>query len=208
MQSFPRLYGILDADFLAKRGLDLLTTAIELRDGGLRLLQYRDKSATADTILRNAERITAIFAGSGALLLLNDSPGLALRAGWDGVHVGQSDSTVAEARAVLGSDRVIGVSTHSEAQVMAAEQTDADYIAFGPIFATSSKADPEPVVGLDGLRRARAITAKPLIAIGGISLERVPEVLAAGADSVAVIHALFGGKEPVAARLRAFAALL
>ena len=208
MRNFPRLYGILDADFLAKRGLDLMTTAINLRDGGLRLVQYRDKYATADVILRNAERIAEVFAGSGAVLLLNDSPELTLRAGWDGVHVGQSDSTVAQARVVLGPDRIIGLSTHTEAQVMAAEQTDADYIAFGPIFATSSKADPEPVVGPDGLRRVRAITAKPLIAIGGISREHVPEVLAAGADSVAVIHALFGGEEPVTAQLRSLTALL
>jgi thiamine-phosphate pyrophosphorylase len=123
---------------------------------------------------------------------MNDSPELAVRAEFDGVHIGQQDATPAEARAIVGPDRIVGVSTHSRAQLEDAARQPVDYIAIGPVFATATKENPDPVVGLDGVREARALTNKPLVAIGGITLENASAVLDAGADSVAVISALFG----------------
>ena len=124
---------------------------------------------------------------AGARLVVNDRADVASAVGADGVHVGQDDLPVELARAVVGAGKWVGFSTHNLDQVTVAGETSADYIAFGPVFTTASKERPDPVVGLDGLRRARRATLKPLVAIGGISLERVPEVFDSGADSVAVI---------------------
>jgi thiamine-phosphate pyrophosphorylase len=130
------------------------------------------------------------------LLILNDRADLALLAGW-GVHVGHEDLAPGDARKVLGTGQVIGVSTHNEAQVREADAGAVDYVAIGPVFATTSKADTEPVVGLEGVRRARALTRKPLVAIGGITRENARSVIDAGADSVAVIGALLAtGERP------------
>jgi thiamine-phosphate pyrophosphorylase len=142
-------------------------------------------------VLEAAAEIKAIFAGTGATLILNDRADLAVLAGWDGVHVGHADMPPEAVRSVIGPERVLGVSTHNEEQLRAADVSAADYVAVGPVYATSSKSDTEPVIGLEGVRMARALTSKPLVAIGGISVERALEVLAAGADSVAVIGALF-----------------
>ena len=125
------------------------------------------------------------------VLILNDYPALAVEAGFDGVHVGQTDMPVEEARALIGYERMVGVSTHTPEQLAAAELSSADYVAIGPVFATSTKVNPDPVVGIEGVRRARAMTKKPLVAIGGITLENCRAVLDAGADSVAVISAIF-----------------
>jgi thiamine-phosphate pyrophosphorylase len=126
----------------------------------------------------------------GVTLIVNDRADLALAAGWDGVHVGQDDLSPAGARRVLGDTRLVGVSTHSPAQVREADALPVDYIAVGPVFATQTKADPYPVISLDGVRAARAATKKPLVAIGGITRANARSVLDAGADSVAVISAL------------------
>lgn len=189
-RTLPRLYAILDAGAVKGAGLDLLEAATALRDAGVQLLQYRDKQASGPDVLAHAREIGRIFAGSGALLLLNDDPGLAVEAGWDGVHVGQSDGAVAAARAVVGAERLVGLSTHNAEQMLAARLTDADYIAVGPIFSTLTKWDAEPAIGLAGMRELRLLCDRPLVAIGGIACDQVSEVLAAGADSVAVIGAL------------------
>lgn len=191
MRSLPRLYAILDAEAVRGAGVELLETAQALRRAGVLLLQYRDKQAAETEILDNARRIAKVFAGSGALLILNDSPQLARAAGWDGVHVGQTDAAVAEARAIVGRGRLVGVSTHTAAQMQAAEATDADYLAAGPIFRTDSKADAAAAIGLAGLRTMRLLCRRPLVAIGGIGSGSAQETMAAGADSVAVIGALF-----------------
>ncbi len=188
--TLPRLYPILDAETLRLRGVAIERFASELRDAGVTLLQYRDKRGSRDEILRTASRITEVFRGVECTLVMNDDPELARLADWRGVHVGQGDVDIAEARGVLVSGGIVGCSTHTDAQVMRADGDGADYIAIGPVFATTTKADAEPVVGLEGVRRARALTQRPLVAIGGITIENAASVIDAGADSVAVIGAL------------------
>ena len=135
------------------------------------------------------------MAGSACHLILNDRADLAVLANFDGVHVGQGDLSPEDARRVVGTDRIVGVSTHTDEQVRIADQSCADYIAIGPVFATGTKLNPDPVVGLEGVRRARALTTKPLVAIGGITRDNARSVIDAGADSVAVISALFAPDE-------------
>jgi len=175
---------------LEARGLDLLGFASELRDAGVTLLQYRDKSGSQEEILRNAKIIQEAFRGVACTLIMNDDPVLAMLSDWNAVHVGQRDAAVGEARRVLLPEGIVGCSTHSDQQVVAANTARADYIAIGPVFATMTKANAEPVVGLEGVRRARALTSRPLVAIGGITPENAASVIEAGADSVAVIGAL------------------
>ena len=195
--TLPRLYAIVDAEVLANQGLELSLFVTQLRDAGVALLQYRDKLGTNEQILRNAKIIEEIFREVPHLLIMNDSPVLAMLSDWNAVHVGQGDAAIAEARGVLQPGGIIGCSTHTDEQVKAAEEAGADYIAIGPVFATSTKADAEPVVGLEGVRRARMLTRRPLVAIGGITPENAGSVIEAGADSVAVISALLKpGIEP------------
>lgn len=191
----PRLYAILDAETLGRSGLDLVATAMELRDAGVRLLQYRDKrsGASVDEVLLEARRLAECLRGSGCKLILNDYAELVVASGFGGLHVGQGDLDGVAARQMLGAEYMLGVSTHNEAQLRLAAGGPADYVAIGPVFETSTKADAEAAVGVEGVRRARGITDKPLVAIGGISLERIPAVMEAGADAVAVIGALFRG---------------
>lgn len=187
----PRLYAILDAATLARLGLDLCDTALTLTDAGVTILQYREKSADRAGILRNAQVLARRLSGSGCTLILNDYPDLVEPCGFSGVHLGQSDVPALDARASIGDERILGLSTHNEAQLLAAQSGPADYLAIGPVFATSSKQDAELEVGLDGVRKAKALTSKPLVAIGGLSLHTIASVLNAGADSVAVIGALY-----------------
>jgi thiamine-phosphate pyrophosphorylase len=139
---------------------------------------------------------------------MNDRADLAVLAGWDGVHVGQGDLSPEDARRVVGAGRLIGVSTHTDEQVRLAEVNCGDYVAVGPVFATGTKADAEPVIGLEGVRRARALTTKPLVAIGGVTRANARSVIDAGADSVAVISALLVEGEPVEKVARDFLELL
>jgi len=206
--ALPRLYVIADSSALKARGLTLQEYAEGLAAAGVTLVQYRDKDAAPQTILRNAALIAEVLAGSGAKLILNDRADLAALAGWDGVHVGQSDLSPEDARIVIGADKVIGVSTHTEEQVIAADAGAADYVAIGPVFATGTKLDASPVVGLEGVRRARALTRKPLVAIGGITRENARPVIEAGADSVAVIGGLLVPGGPVGQVAREFLELL
>jgi len=154
------------------------------------LLQYRDKQGGQEEILRNARIIAEIYRGMDSLLIMNDDPVLAMLSDWNAVHVGQGDAKIGDARIVLPPEGIIGCSTHTDQQVAAADVGGADYIAIGPVFATSTKADAEPVVGLEGVRRARSLTSRPLVAIGGITPENAGSVIEAGADSIAVIGAL------------------
>ncbi len=193
----PRLYAILDAEALERLGLELEDTALRLTEAGVRLLQYRDKRGDREVIWEAARRLADQLEGSGCLLILNDHADLVVSSGFGGVHVGQGDVDAFAARSLIGAGRVLGVSTHSEGQLRAAAESPADYVAIGPVFATGTKADAEPVVGVEGVRRARALTSKPLVAIGGITTLNVREVLDAGADSVAVIGALFDGRRDV-----------
>lgn len=194
--SFPRLYAIADRATLEARGIRLACFARELARTGVGIVQYRDKQGSPQQILEAARTIEQAYAefapaGTQCVFVMNDRADLAALAGWGGVHVGHEDLPPEAVRAVLGEQaRCVGVSTHNDAQVQAADAGAADYIAVGPVFATSTKADAEPVIGLEGVRRARALTQKPIVAIGGITLENARSVIEAGADSVAVISGL------------------
>jgi thiamine-phosphate pyrophosphorylase len=188
MIPLPRLYAILDASsFLDTRGLCL--SARELAAGGVTVLQYRNKSGNARRLLDQASELRRSLPSS-VKLIMNDRADLCLAAGFDGVHVGQEDLSPQGARAVIGNKLWLGVSTHNPRQLSEADQTTADYLAIGPVFPTLSKANPDPVIGLDGVRQARALTRKPLVAIGGITRENCRSVMDAGADAVAVISDL------------------
>lgn len=193
----PRLYCIADAAFLPTTA-DLVAFSEELAAGGCTLLQYRNKSGNGRVMLEQARELTRrLRAGVPAphlRLIMNDRADLCLAADFDGVHVGQEDLSPESVRGILGPDRWLGVSTHNPAQLREADLTPADYLAIGPVFATSSKDKPDPVVGLEGVRRARALTPKPLVAIGGITRANAASVIEAGADSVAVISDLL--REP------------
>ncbi len=189
----PRLYVILDAGMLTEPSGE---TAQKLMDAGVKLLQYRAKNAAARELWAESRSIAEAARRANCTFIVNDRPDVAYLAGADGVHVGQEDLDVEQTRKVVGPDRWVGVSTHSLEQFRNAAASSADYIAVGPIFQTSSKANPDPVVGTELLRRGRVLTEKPIVAIGGITLERATDVLAAGADSVAVISDILKAKDP------------
>jgi thiamine-phosphate pyrophosphorylase len=186
----PALYPILDAGVLLRAGLSIEDFARQLHAAGIRFLQYRDKDAADELFLERAAMLRGIFLPSDSCLIVNDRVPLVLPAAFDGVHIGQEDLSPAKARGLLGSQMIVGVSTHCESQLLAATGSPVDYVAIGPVFATSSKSVPDPVVGLEGVRAARAITAKLLVAIGGITHANGASVIEAGADSVAVISDL------------------
>jgi thiamine-phosphate pyrophosphorylase len=192
MIQLPRLYAIVDRSFFP-RSEELLSTAQELSAAGLPLLQYRDKSESARRVLELALRLGRQL-GRSLRLIMNDRADLARAADFGGVHVGQEDLSVEGARKVIGPSLWLGVSAHGPEQVEEADPTSADYIAIGPVFPTSSKSRSDPVVGLEGVRRVRPLTRKPLVAIGGITRQNCRSVLDAGADSVAVISDLL--REP------------
>jgi thiamine-phosphate pyrophosphorylase len=192
MITLTRLYAILDASsFPDTKGLCL--AARELVAGGVTLLQYRNKSGNARQMLEQARELKRCLPAS-VKLIMNDRADLCLAAGFDGVHVGQDDLSPEGARAVIGDRLWVGVSTHNTKQLAEADKTSADYLAIGPVFETRSKATPDPVIGLDGVRQARALTRKPLVAIGGVARENCRPVIEAGADAVAVISDLI--REP------------
>ncbi len=186
MIHLPRLYAILDAGCIPNAGM--LGYAEDLAAAGVTLLQYRNKIATARQVLEHARELKRRL--GNITLIINDRPDLCLGADFKGVHLGQDDLPPESARKIIGPNRWLGVSTHNPDQLTDAANTSADYVAIGPVFATSSKANPDPVVGLEGVRRARALTSKPLVAIGGITRANCRSVIDAGADSVAVISDL------------------
>ena len=219
MIALPRLYPILDAGYFPNARA-LIAAAEELAAAGVTLLQYRNKSGNARVMMQHARELRRLFPAQadveshsnaaqnaslewGTLssephttvrLVMNDRADLCVAADFDGVHVGQEDLSPESVRKIIGPGRRLGVSTHNPDQLREADLTSADYLAIGPVFATSSKAKPDPVVGLEGVRRARALTRKPLVAIGGITRANAASVIEAGADSVAVISDLL--REP------------
>ena len=198
MISVPRLYPIVDAGCFSTTE-DLMVFVGELVAGGCTLLQYRNKSGNARVMLEQARELrrhsrVRVPAPHVPKLIMNDRADLCLIAEFDGVHVGQDDLLPDSVRAIVGAGRWLGVSTHNPEQIQEADQTSADYLAIGPVFSTSSKDKLDPIVGLEGVRRARRLTRKPLVAIGGITRANAPSVMEAGADSVAVISDLL--REP------------
>lgn len=163
---------------------------------GVELIQLRDKRSPARAVLQEAREMAALGTSSRARFMVNDRADIAAMAGAGGVHVGQDDLPVEAARAICGAGLWVGVSTHNLQQLRAADRTSADYIAVGPIFPTGTKENPDPVVGIEFVRAARGLTRKPLVAIGGITVESAADVFRAGADSVAVIRDLLGAPDP------------
>lgn len=208
MIQLPRLYPIVDSAFFSSAE-ELLRFAESLSSAGCVLIQYRNKSANARVMLEQARGLKKVIEsqvsqnrpGLGrpnnnifTRLIMNDRADLCLAADFDGVHVGQDDLSPESVRKIIGPDRWLGVSTHNPEQLREADQTSADYVAIGPVFTTTSKEKPDPVVGLEGLRRARQLTRRPLVAIGGITRANALSVIEAGADCVAVISDLL--KDP------------
>jgi thiamine-phosphate pyrophosphorylase len=194
MIQIPKLYAITDRQWSNCTHEEIVRM---LLDGDASFIQLRDKEASGRELLDQAIACLKLTREAGATLIINDRVDVALTAGADGVHLGQDDLSVAEAREILGEDKIIGVSTHSIDQFRAALETSANYIALGPVFPTLTKENTAPVIGLELVREARKLTDRPLVAIGGINLGRAPEVIEAGADCVAVISALYPLPEKV-----------
>ncbi len=184
--TLPRFYPILDTALLGRRGMDAVAAAAAVLAGGARLLQLRHKAHFSRAVYAAAERIAEMCRDSGALFAVNDRADMAALLD-AALHIGQDDIPPQAARRLLGRARVLGFSTHNEAQLRAAAVEPVDYLALGPIFATVSKSNPDPVVGLAELRRLRQMVAQPLVAIGGITRVNARETIAAGADCVAII---------------------
>jgi thiamine-phosphate pyrophosphorylase len=188
----PRLYLITDVNL---SGLDHAEQVSRMVAGGASFIQLREKSLSPAEFFVQARRAIAVARQGGARIIINDRVDIALAVDADGVHLGQDDLPPVAARSVLGPEKKIGFSTHNYAQAMEAASFPVDYIAVGPIFATSSKYNPDPVVGLKELEQIRAAMPRqiPIVAIGGINFENVADVIRAGADSVAVISAIVKG---------------
>jgi thiamine-phosphate pyrophosphorylase len=185
----PAIYPILDTDTLNRRGLSLTAAAAALLEGGAGILQIRHKGHWSRAVFQASEDVARLCREAGADLVVNDRADFAMLLD-AGLHLGQDDLSPRDARRIAGSDRIIGYSSHNPSQLAAAGGEPVDYVALGPIFATASKLNPDPVVGVEEVRRSRALIEKPLVAIGGITLENAADVLRAGADSVAVIGGL------------------
>ncbi len=198
--NLPRVYAITDRRLT---GLSHAEQVRRLAAGGIRLVQLREKEASSRAFYEDAREAVAIARTLGVTVLINDRVDIALAVDADGVHLGQDDLPPEKARVLLGPNHLIGFSTHSLAQALAADALPVDYIAIGPIFATRTKENPDPIVGVETVRTVRAHIRKPLVAIGGITLETAPQVLVAGANAVAVIADLLGAPD-ITARARQY----
>jgi thiamine-phosphate pyrophosphorylase len=188
MITLPKLYPIIDSACFSTTQA-LLEFGAQLLAAGCSLLQYRNKTASGRDMLQQAKALRQIVPKT-TLLIMNDRADICLLAGSDGVHVGQDDLSPEGVRMVIGDALWLGISTHNPEQLKEATQKPVNYVAVGPVFATSSKLKPDPVIGLEGVRLAKQLVDKPLVAIGGITRENCRSVIEAGADSVAVISDL------------------
>ena len=186
----PKFYPILDPEIAVRHGVDPIAAAEQILEGGATIIQFRHKGFFSREVFAQLECVAQLCRHAGALFVVNDRADLAALTG-AALHLGHDDLTPTAARKIVGAKTLIGFSTHNESQLRAAAAEPADYLALGPIFGTSSKNNPDPVVGLDELRRLRPLTDRPLVAIGGITRANAQSVLAAGADSVAIIGDLF-----------------
>jgi thiamine-phosphate pyrophosphorylase len=186
----PRFYPIVDTQTAARHTVRLRDAVEQLLDGGVEIVQFRHKGVFDRDVFLEIERIARLCRDAKVMLVINDRADLARIFG-AGLHLGQDDLKPSQARSVTGPQTCIGYSTHSEAQLRSAACEPADYLAFGPIFGTTSKENPDPTVGLAELSRVRPLTDRPLVAIGGITRENARSVIEAGADSIAVIGDLF-----------------
>ncbi|HET7852859.1 MAG TPA: thiamine phosphate synthase [Candidatus Methylomirabilis sp.] len=173
-------------------GLRHREIAAQALEGGATMIQLRDKEGDLRSLYEEAVAIRQLCRRYGSLFIVNDRLDVALASEADGVHLGQEDLPPERARPLLHPGMLLGISTHSVEEARAAEAAGADYIGFGPVFPTATKTGTRPTVGVDGIRMVKAAVALPVLAIGGITLERVPEVVHAGADGLAVISAIVG----------------
>lgn len=194
----PRVYPILDTESLDRCGIAIETAAAAFLEGGAGILQIRHKAHWTRDFFNSARQVDRLCRENGTPLIVDDRADFAMLLD-AGLHVGQDDLAPRDARKLIGDEATLGYSSHNLGQLVAAGGEPVDYVAIGPIFATSSKRNPDPVVGVDEIRSCRALIEKPLVAIGGITLENAREVWAAGADSVAII----GGLLPSAPSARA-----
>lgn len=203
----PKLYPVTDARL---SGLSHAEQVRRLAAGGATLVQLRDKHAAPRDFLRDALEAAAVARALGVLLVVNDRADIALACGARGLHLGQDDLDPEAARRVVGDEFLIGYSTHSVEQAIEAARLPVSYVAIGPVFGTRTKENPDPAVGPEGVARVRAALGPfvPLVAIGGITAENATSVLAAGADSVAVVSALLAAPDRVGRRTREFLARL
>jgi thiamine-phosphate pyrophosphorylase len=193
MLKLPAFYPILDPLQAAQRDLDPMEVARALLAAGVEWLQFRHKGPYTRADYDLAAELGRLVHGAGAKYVINDRVDIALMAGADGVHLGQDDLLPGEVRKIAGERLFIGYSTHNEAQFVAADREPVDYLALGPIFATASKQNPDPVVGVHELARLRRLSPKPVVAIGGIARTNAAQAFSAGADSVAVISDFLAG---------------
>lgn len=197
---FPRVYPILDTETLAQHGIALDTAAAALLEGGAGILQVRQKGHWTRQVFESARQVACLCREAGAVLVVNDRADFAMLLE-GGLHIGQEDLAPRDARKLIGPDALLGFSSHNLEQLSAAGGEPVDYVALGPVYPTSSKQNPDPVVGVDEVRRLRPLIGKPLVAIGGITRANAAGVLNAGADSVAVISDLVP-QSPTARSLR------
>jgi thiamine-phosphate pyrophosphorylase len=182
----PRIYPILDTESLEARGIALQTAAAAMLAGGALVLQFRHKAHWSRDVFEAARGVARLCRDAGARFVVNDRADFAMLLE-AGLHVGQDDLSPRDARMLLGPDALLGFSSHNAEQIRAAAGEPVDYMAFGPVFPTVSKRHPDPVAGIEALRRCRTLCSKPLVAIGGITRGNALEVLSAGADSLALI---------------------
>jgi thiamine-phosphate pyrophosphorylase len=198
----PRIYPILDTESLEQRAIAPPAAAAALLEGGAGILQFRHKTHWSRDVFDTAGQVARLCREAGALFIINDRADFALLLE-AGLHVGQDDLPPRDARRLVGPDAIIGFSSHNPSQLCAAGGEPVDYVALGPVYGTASKRNPDPVVGVEEVRRCRALLEKPLVAIGGITLENAEAVLAAGADSLAIIAGLLpAGASPRSIRER------
>ena len=193
----PRVYPILDTESLERRGIRPVTAAAAFIEGGAVILQIRHKGHWGREFFEAARQVARLCREGGAELMVNDRADFALLLG-AGLHLGQDDLAPRDARRLMGPGAAIGFSSHNQTQLSAAGGEPVDYVALGPVFGTGSKRNPDPVIGVEEIRRCRGLVDKPLVAIGGITLQNAIEVWEAGADSVAVIGGLL--PEPATAQ--------
>lgn len=182
------LYAIIDNSI--RPDLSNIEITKKVLAGGAQILQLRGKGLSSRELLEQAREVRELTRKTGATFIINDRADIALLSGADGVHLGQDDLPISEARKILGRGKMIGISTHNIEQALKAEQEGADYIGFGPIFDTKTKADAEEAKGVSALKEVKSKVSIPVIAIGGINLENVGEVMDAGSDGAAVISAI------------------
>ena len=198
--TLPKIYPITDTTI---SGLSHRDQVKQLIEGGATLIQLREKRAAPREFFQDAREALSVAHAAGIKLIINDRVDIALAIGADGVHLGQTDMPVEAARRLLGDRAIIGFSTHNLNQVEEAVRLPIDYLAFGPVFPTATKENPDPIVGLTELAQIKSLVELlPLVAIGGITADRIPEVLMSGADSVAIISAVLNPAQPIAENLR------